>query len=45
MNVKNSLATYSELARTPKPLNDAHMVDGHRSEEELRGVGVAGLPY
>ena len=34
---------YSEFAGAPEALNDADMVDCHCGEEELGGVGVAGL--
>ena len=36
---------YGEFARAPKTLNYADMVDSHRSEEELRRVGIACLGH
>lgn len=35
---------YSELATPPQPFNDAELVEGHGSEEDLGAVGVAELP-
>lgn len=32
--------TYCELARTPKALNDAEVVEGHGPEEDFSGIKI-----
>ena len=41
--MKEGLDTDDEFAGTPESFNEAHVIDCHAGEEELRGICVADL--